>query len=234
MDLKEKKIIITGVSSGIGLATTNALIEKGAIIIGWGRNKPDYNHDSFHFIQVDIKNFDEIKNAYNKTIGAVGDDIAILINNAGLGYFKFLEKLSESEIQEMFDVNVIGLLNTCKAVLPNMRKQKHGHIINISSIAGLTGIPEATAYCGTKFAVRGISEALFAEVRKYNIKVSCIYPGSVNTNFFKNYEGIEANDTMLNPLDVAHHITHILELPDNFITMNSEIRPMNPDYKGIK
>ncbi len=234
MDLKDKIAIVTGVSGGIGNATVKRLLGKGTVVAGWGRNKPDITDDNFHFFKADVRNYEEVEQAYQQTTDQLGKNINILLNNAGLGYFKFLELLPNEQIKEMFDVNVLGLLYCCKAVLPNMRKQKSGHIINISSIAGLTGIAEGTAYCGTKHAVKGISDSLFKEVRKYNIKVTTLYPGSVNTDFFKNYEGIEANDTMLHPQDVAEHIIHLLELPDNFITLNSEIRPLNPEYNGIK
>jgi len=111
-----------------------------------------------------------------------------------------------------------------------MKANQSGHIINIASVAGLTGIKEASGYCATKFAVRGISHSLFQELRGDHIKVSCIYPGSVNTDFFNDIANIRANDTMLNPIDLADVIIHILETPKNFLTVDVEVRPMNPNY----
>lgn len=234
MDLKNKVAIVTGVSRGIGKATVEALLEKGAKVAGWGRSKPEYEHKNFKFYKVDVGVLTQVQKVYQETCKDFGENISVLINNAGVGYFKFLENLSEEEWKKMFDVNVHGIFNTCKTILPQMRAKKFGHIINISSIAGLIGIPEGTGYCATKFAVKAISEALFKEVRKYNIKVSCIYPGSVNTDFFENYPSIDANETMLHPKEVGDTLIQILETSDNFFTANVEIRPMHPDYKGVK
>ena len=107
-----------------------------------------------------------------------------------------------------------------------MKKQKYGHIVNIASVAGLLGLPEGTAYCGTKFAVRGISEAMFKELREFNIKVSCVYPGSTQTDFFTHYPTVKTGEWMMQPKDIAHTIIHTLEMPDNFVILNIEARPM--------
>ena len=112
-----------------------------------------------------------------------------------------------------------------------MKRQQSGHIVNISSIAGKEGIAGATAYCGTKFAVRGISAALYKEVKEFNIKVSCVMPGSVNTHFFDRSEATRANPSMLHPADLAASIVQLLETPDNYNPSEIEIRPMNVRYQ---
>jgi NADP-dependent 3-hydroxy acid dehydrogenase YdfG len=108
-----------------------------------------------------------------------------------------------------------------------MKQQRLGHVVNISSIAGLMGLAEATGYSATKFAVRGFSQSLLKEVRKDGIRVSCIFPGSVNTDFFEHYDSMTANDTMLSPDDVASTVIHVLSLPPNADVSEVEIRPLN-------
>ena len=232
MDLSKSTGIVTGVSKGIGKATVLDLLNKGAKVIGWGRTNPNIDNDNFTFIETDVSNADSVKNVLDESKKLSNGDFHFLINNAGLGYFKIMEELKEEEWRAMFDVNVHGIFNCSKALIPIMKAQDdYAHIINISSIAGLMGMPEGTGYCGTKYAVKGISEAMFKELRQFNIKVSCIYPGSVNTDFFDNYEGIDANDTMMKATDISRTILQVLETPDNVITMNVEIRPLNTTYK---
>jgi len=232
MDLSKSTGIVTGVSKGIGKATVLDLLNKGAKVIGWGRTNPNIDNDNFTFIETDVSNADSVKNVLDESKKLSNGDFHFLINNAGLGYFKIMEELKEEEWRAMFDVNVHGIFNCSKALIPIMKAQAdYAHIINISSIAGLMGMPEGTGYCGTKYAVKGISEAMFKELRQFNIKVSCIYPGSVNTDFFDNYEGIDANDTMMKATDISRTILQVLETPDNVITMNVEIRPLNTTYK---
>ncbi|MEY2828271.1 MAG: hypothetical protein RIQ33_129 [Bacteroidota bacterium] len=226
MELHNKTAVVTGVSKGIGRATVEALLEKGVKVAGWGRIAPAIVHSNFIFIKCDVRSLDEVAVAYNKTIEKFGEQIDILVNNAGLGYFKMMEDITLDEWEEMFDTNVKGTFICCKAVLPLMQKNKMGHIINISSIAGTQGLPEATGYCATKFAVRGFSQSLFKETRKYNVKVSCVYPGSVKTEFFKNYPSVTLNDDMMMPEDIAASIIHLLQTPENILPVDLELRPM--------
>ena len=170
------------------------------------------------------KIFSEILNHENQ--------IHVLVNNAGLGYFGFLEDISYEIWDEMFDTNVSGMFYCCKQVIPQMKKAQYGHIINIASTAALEGMPQVSAYCATKWAVKGLSESLFRELRDHRIKVTCVYPGSTKTDFFRNSPGIKPHDFMLMPEDVAYNLVVALEMPDNFHTVNLEIRPLQP--KGPK
>ena len=112
--------------------------------------------------------------------------------------------------------------------LPKMKKQEYGHIINIASTAALEGMAQVSGYCASKWAVKGLSESLFREVRDFKIKVTCIYPGSTKTDFFRNNENVQPNDNMLMPEDIAQAITQAIQMPDNFHTVNLEIRPLQP------
>lgn len=219
--------VITGVSKGIGLHCAMQLTEKGCKVYGVGRNAPDWEHPLFNFMPGDVRNSQEIQLLIQGII-AKENRLDILINNAGLGYFGFCEELTEEHWNEMFQTNVNGVWYCTKAALPQMKKQSSGHIINISSIAGLEGYQQVSAYCATKFAVRGFSDALYKEVRELGIKVTCVYPGSVKTDFFRNNPSITPHDYMLMPEDVAGMIIYAIGTPGNFHPVNLEIRPLQP------
>lgn len=232
MDLQNKTAIITGVSKGIGKALVLQLLEKGCRVAGLGQTQPDYTHPNFLFVKTDVRDFSNFEASVSQVQQHFGKELHILVNNAGLGYFSFLEDTTIEQWKEMYDTNVNGTFYGCKLVLPQMKAQEYGHIINIASVAGLEGYPQVGAYCSTKFAVRGMTESLYKEVRDFRIKATCVYPGSVKTDFFKNSPGIKPHDYMLMPNDVATALVQILETPDNYHTVNYEIRPLQP--KGPK
>jgi NADP-dependent 3-hydroxy acid dehydrogenase YdfG len=231
MELQGKIAVVTGVSKGIGLSTVEALLEKGAIVAGWGRTAPELQHQNFHFFECDVRYAESVQNAFDQTISRLGVHVAVLVNNAGLGIGGKLEEISMDDWHTMFETNVNGVFYCTRLILPEMKEQGEGHIINISSIAGTTGIEEMSGYCGSKFAVRGISQALYKEVRNYGIKVTCIYPGSVNTNFFDNFENVTARENMMRPEDIASTIVHALESHPNYHHVDIEVRPLMPKGK---
>ena len=233
MDLQGKLAVVTGVSKGIGLETVKVLLNEGMTVAGWGRTAPDLAHDNFHFYTTDVGNFEEVKTSYEKTVAVLGQ-ISVLVNNAGLGFMGLLHEMPLDQWQQMFDTNVNGVFYCSKVVIPEMIPQEEGHIINIASIAGITGIESMAGYCGTKFAVRGISHALFKEVRNFGIKVSCIYPGSTNTNFFDEIDAITANENMMRPEDIADSIVHVLKTHPNYHIVDVEMRPLRPKGKSNK
>jgi short-subunit dehydrogenase len=228
MNLENKIAVITGISKGIGKSITEQLLAKDAIVVGWGMNKPGIIHKNLHFFEVDIRDSEMVEDVFKKTQQALGPEIHILINNAGLGYFGYFEDMPIEEFREIFEVNVFGIYHTCRHVIPLMKKQQYGHIINISSTAGQEGIPQVAAYCGAKHAVRGISESLYKELRDFGVKVTCVYPGSTKTDFFRNAPNIKPHDQMMNPDEVALQIIHALETSDNFLTTTIEFRPLQP------
>ena len=231
MKLKDKVAIVTGSSKGIGLATVNLLLSSGVKVAGWSRSKTEINHPDFRNFQMDIRDRKSVENAYNQTISHFGNDVHILINNAGLGVCALFEDLKVEEWHQMFDTNVNGIFYTTRLILPQMKKLEEGHIINISSIAGTTGIETLSAYCATKFAVRGLSQSLYKEVRNDGIKVTCINPGSVQTNFFDEIDSITANENMMQPTDIASTILHCLVSSPNYHHVDIEVRPLQPKGK---
>jgi NADP-dependent 3-hydroxy acid dehydrogenase YdfG len=231
MEINNKIAVVTGVSKGIGFATATALLEKGARVFGLGRNNV-IDHVNFTFIQCDVRNYQSVQQAFETVYKLTNHTIHVLLNNAGLGYFGLLEEMPLEQVKEMMETNVNGTIYCCKEALPQMKKQQYGHIINIASTAALEGMPQVAAYCASKWAIKGLSESLFREVRDFCIKVTCVYPGSVKTDFFRNSPGIQPHDYMLMPEDVALSIVQAIEMPDNFNTVNLEIRPLQP--KGPK
>lgn len=227
MELKGQVAIVTGSSKGIGLATAKALLEKGVRVAGWSRTETKIDHPNFRYYQTDVGDQQSVEVSFKKTL----DDfkaIAILVNNAGLGFTGNLDELPVDDWLTMFNINVNGIFYCSRLAIPAMKKLGYGHIINISSIAGMTGIEGMSGYCATKFAVRGLSGALFKEVRNFGIKVSCVYPGSVNTNFFDSIESIQANSKMMRPEDIAGTILHFLEGDPNYLPVDIEVRPLRP------
>ena len=230
MNLKDKVAIVTGSSKGIGFATVQILLENGVKVVGWSRSKTEIEHPNFLNIQMDIRAIKAVENAYKQTVSHFGD-VQILINNAGMGIAALFEELKVEDWHQMFDTNVNGIFYTTRLVLPQMKKLEEGHIINISSIAGTTGIETFSAYCATKHAVRGLSQALYKEVRDFGIKVTCIAPGSVQTNFFDEFDSITANENMMQPSDIASTVLHCLASSPNYHHVDIEVRPLQPKGK---
>lgn len=231
MNLENKIAVVTGANKGIGLECVNQLLAKGAKVYGICRSGCTTQHANFTCLHADVGNPDQVNAAMDQIFEEAGI-VDVLINNAGLGYFGFCETLDISKWQEMFATNVNGIFYFTRRVIPGMKEQGSGHIINIASTAGLEGYAQTSGYCATKFAVRGFSDALYKEVREDGIKVTCIYPGSVKTDFFRHHAGIEPHDYMLQPEDIASQILYALESPANYHPVNLEIRPLQP--KGPK
>ena len=231
MTLLDKIAIVTGSSKGIGLETAKLLLEKGAKVAGWSRSETPLNHPNFISIKVDVGNSKDVISAYGETVAHFGEEISVLINNAGLGFEGEFETLDEEKWHLMFRTNVDSIFYCSKMVIPQMKSMEEGHIVNISSIAGTNGIAGMAGYCGTKHAVRGISHSMFKELRNFGIKVSTIYPGSTNTNFFDEFSSVDSNDNMMMPEDIALTIIQVLESSSNYLPVDIEVRPLQPKGK---
>jgi NAD(P)-dependent dehydrogenase (short-subunit alcohol dehydrogenase family) len=178
---------ITGASKGLGRSFVQQLLAQGYKVAATSRNIDDLRKIStdaaFFPLAVDLKSENSVKEAVAATLQQFGR-IDVLVNNAGFGQIGSLEELSDAEARASFDVNVFGLLNVTRAILPQMRAQQSGHIFNISSIAGFSGtFPGFGIYCATKFAVDGLSESLFTETKAFGIKVTIVSPGYFRTDF---------------------------------------------------
>lgn len=190
MENQGKTWFVTGGSQGIGLLLVQQLLADGHNVAVTGRNletvKSAIGNTSAQFLplQVDLANEESVGKAVETTIHHF-NSIDFLVNNAGYGLIGGIEETSAKEVQAIFDINVFGLLNVTRAVLPHMRIAKSGHIFNLSTVFGLIAGAAWGLYCGTKFAVEGLSEALAQEVNPFGIHVTIIEPGYVRTNFLK-------------------------------------------------
>jgi 3-oxoacyl-[acyl-carrier protein] reductase len=155
-----------------------------------------------------------------------GVEADVLVNNAGVITKKPILRLTPDEWQEMMDVNVSALYHLTRRFLPGMIERRHGHIINIASIAGRSAFPNGTGYVATKHAVLGFSESLMLEVRDKGVKVSVVMPGSVATDM----KVSDSTDPswMLKPEDVANVVAQILSMPHHALTYQVEVRASNP------
>ena len=186
--------LVTGSSSGIGFETSLFLARNGFYTYATMRDtrKSDNiekiaNNENLPLkvLSMDVDNNDSVRNAIHKIIDEK-KKIDILINNAGYGLFGALEEISIDEAKKQFETNLFGAMRTIKEVLPTMRKQRNGIIINVTSIAGIVGVPAECIYVSTKFALEGLSESISYELQPYGIKVILIEPGVINTNFVPN------------------------------------------------
>jgi NAD(P)-dependent dehydrogenase (short-subunit alcohol dehydrogenase family) len=176
----KKVILITGVSSGFGKQISRLLVRAGHIVYRTVRNEPSPGTTE-HLLKMDLTNYLSIRKAFNTVIRKEGR-IDVLINNAGMHTGGPIETTSTTNIRLQLETNFMGMVNLTKKVLPVMRKQGGGTIINFSSIGGLMGLPYQAYYSASKFAIEGFSEALRMEVKNFNIKVIVINPGDFHTN----------------------------------------------------
>ena len=180
--------LITGCSTGFGRVIAEQALAQGDKVIATAR-KADQIKDleqlypqTAKALTLDVTHKSEIENAVQEGLKAFGR-IDVLVNNAGYGLTGSIEEISDKEIRDQFETNVFGLLNVTRAVLPILRKQRSGHILNISSLAGRLGIPTMGIYNGSKFALEGISESLASELKPFGIKVTIVEPGGFATDF---------------------------------------------------
>jgi short-subunit dehydrogenase len=179
--MPDKVVLITGASSGIGKSIAEYLKQKGFTVYGTSRNPERYADSKINLITLDVTDEQSIKNAVDYVI-LKENRIDILINNAGVGITGPLEEIPTKEIKNNFETNLFGPIEMIKAVLPQMRKQKSGLIINITSIAGYMGLPYRSAYSASKGALELITEALRMEVKQFGIEVTNVAPGDFATN----------------------------------------------------
>lgn len=176
-----KVVLITGASSGIGKSIGEFLHQKGFVVYGTSRNPEVLQNSVFPLLALDVRNVDSIHSAVQKVIELSGK-IDVVINNAGVGITGPLEELPSQEIKNNFETNFFGPIEVIKAVLPQMRMQKSGLIINITSIAGYMGLPYRSIYSASKGALELITEALRMEVKSFGIHITNIAPGDFATN----------------------------------------------------
>ncbi|WP_213993387.1 oxidoreductase [Sodalis sp. dw_96] len=183
-----KTLLVTGVSSGFGLALAKAAISSGHRVIGTVRSLSAKNaFEALNPAQafgriLDVTDVDPMDDLIAEAELLLGP-IDVLVNNAGYGHEGIFEESPLADMRRQFDVNVFGAVAMTKAVLPYMRKRRAGHIVNITSMGGFITMPGIAYYCGSKFALEGISEVLSKELKPFNIAVTAVAPGSFRTDW---------------------------------------------------
>ena len=179
---------ITGVSSGFGRSLAEAVLARGDKVLGTVRNTEQIATfeqlapERAYGVLLDVTDAAAVAQAVEQALVRAGS-IDVLVNNAGYGLFGALEEISDAEARQVFDTNFYGTVNMIRAVLPHLRQRGRGHIVNLSSVAGLIGIAGCSFYCASKHAVEGLSESLARELKPFGVHVMLVEPGGFRTNF---------------------------------------------------
>ena len=184
INLMSKVILVTGGSSGLGAAICEMLTTKGHQVYGTSRSTST-SKNTFNMVSMDVMDKKSIEDAIQIILAKEGK-LDVVINNAGLGMAAPLEESSEKDIAKLFSTNTFGVINVIQSVLPQMRKQKNGMIINITSIAAEISLPYRGLYCASKAAVEKITEALRMEIKDYGIQACTFQAGDIKTNINSN------------------------------------------------
>jgi NAD(P)-dependent dehydrogenase (short-subunit alcohol dehydrogenase family) len=231
--LTGKRAIVTGASSGIGKEVALMLLQAGAQVSLVSRN-PDHilrelpTNSNAKGYAIDLSDIAQVK-AKMQAIATEMGGVDILINNAGMAYIGELIDMPLTEWQKLFDLNLTSVFQCLQVVLPTMRSQKSGTIINVASIAGKQGFPNWGAYCASKFALLGLTQAIAAEEQPHGIKVMSICPGSVDTPLWDTL-GDKVPPSfnraaMLRPSTVAASIMTLVNLPDDAVINDFVLMP---------
>ena len=188
MSDKNRVWFITGSSTGFGRELAEQVLERGEKVAATARNTKDIEDliekypENAGVFELDVTKADDVKNSVKEAVEKFGK-IDVLVNNAGYGLGGGIEEPSEDQIRRQFETNVFGAIRVMREILPIMRRQKSGHILNLSSIGGFRSIPSVGYYTATKFALEALSEALAGEVEHLGIKITIVEPGGFRTDF---------------------------------------------------
>ncbi len=233
MKLEGKNILLTGGSLGIGKETALNLLRKGANVIVTGRSidrlKKSFDGTDAKLIEFDIGDIDNIKSNTKKCLEFFNNKVDVLINNAGIGVRRSIEELNIKDFLDVYNVNVFGLSLLTKEIIPFMKNQKNGTIINIGSTASLKGYPTGSIYSSSKFAVRCLTQCWQAELRPFNIRVCQVNPSEVTTAF-ANPERVEREEipNKLTPKEISHAIISAIEMDERGFINELNVWATNP------
>ncbi|TBF87476.1 SDR family NAD(P)-dependent oxidoreductase [Rhizobium leguminosarum] len=217
---------ITGASRGFGVLMTKEALAAGDAVVATARNPEAVvsavgDHPNLLSVALDVTDEAQARQAAGAAVDRFGR-IDILVNNAGYGLLGAVEEAGAEEIERMYATNVFGLLKVTRAVLPQMRKQRSGHVLNISSIGGYTGYPGWGVYCSTKFAVEGLSESLAIELEPFGINVTVVEPGFFRTDFLAD------NSLAISPATIPDYVGTPAGNMRDFAAAANHAQPGNP------
>ena len=233
--MKDKVAYITGGTKGIGFGIAQVLLKHGIKVAVSGRKQEDAEEaarilsedDTKVFgIASDVKNFEDEKTAVSEIVKKFGR-LDYVIANAGLGIFKLVDELSLEEWNDMIDTNLNGVFHTMKASIDELKKSE-GYFISIASLAGTNFFEKGSGYNASKFGVVGFTQAAMIDLRKYNIKVSTIMPGSVST-YFNGNEPSDEDSWKIQPEDLGELVVDIFKMNPRALPSKIEIRPSKPN-----
>ena len=233
LDLADRVAVVTGGTRGIGLATARMLVHAGSAVVVAARSERDVERVADELgpralgVACDVRRVDDCGRLMARTVERFSR-LDILINNAGLGVFAPVEAMSLDDWHRQIETNLDGVFYCCRAALPHL-KRAGGWIINIGSLAGKNAFAGGAAYNASKFGLLGFSEALMLEVRHDGIRVSCVMPGSVATDF--SGDPAAGGDWKLHAEDVAQVVSDLLAFPGRALPSRIEIRPSRPPKK---
>lgn len=230
MQLSNSRALVTGGSSGIGLATAAAIIAGGgsAVICGRDRKKLERAAEQIGAVPVvaDVADETAVVALVRQVVERFAD-YNVLVNNAGFGHWATLVDTSRADFQNVWETNVLGAMMVARESARHFVKRNHGNIVNVASTSAQRGGASATSYVATKFALSGMTECWRAELRPYNIRVMQINPSEVQTEFFGGSRG-RNNPTKLHSEDIAHVICSMLELEDRGFVTEATVWATNP------
>jgi NAD(P)-dependent dehydrogenase (short-subunit alcohol dehydrogenase family) len=237
--LRGKVALVTGGSRGIGLAIASALVADGVRVSVTGLSDAHLSAArariesagpaAVETLRADVRRYDEVEQALVATVGRFGG-LDILVNNAGVGIFAEVAEMTPAQWAEVLDTNLTGVFNACKAAIPHLRRRGGGSIVNISSLSSTGPFAHGAAYCASKAGLNAFSDSLMQELRYDDIRVSCVLPGSVATEFGHG-DSSKGADWKVAPGEVADVVINLLRHPSRSLLSRVEIRPTRPPRK---
>ncbi len=235
--MSEKTVWITGASTGIGFETAKAFAKAGYIVVATARRKSRLvalvneikfaGHEAYAFV-CNVQSERNVISTKKKILEKCGT-IDVIVNNAGVTVFKSLLDTKSYEFDSIMDTNLRGSFLMIKAVLPLMIKKRRGHIINILSVAASTAFEDSSVYAASKAGLMALANSLRAEVRRYNIKVTNVYPGSIDTPMWDSKIRARYKNRMLDPRAIADIIVNTANQPKKVVMEDVIIRPVKGD-----
>lgn len=234
MRMRDRVVVVTGASRGIGRAIVLRLLREGALVTGCARGEEGLAElrrlaadaglvDRLQTLRVDVTDPADVQRLADTVLQRHGR-VDVVVNNAGVGHFGPVEELTPEAWDAMMAVNLKGPFLVCRAFVPALKRQRAGHLIQIASVAGLTVFAGGAGYCASKWGLMALTETLILELKPYEVKVSVICPGSVQTEF----GGTPPKPYSLRPDDVAEVVLQVAAAPRNVILNQVVMRPLVP------
>lgn len=230
-DIEPQLVIITGASSGIGLATLRMALQQGYWVLGISRHfdDPIADHERVRIESIDLSDIEQLPARLTELVDSIDIPIVAVVNNAGIGKISFLEQLSYDDLQVCMNTNFMSHAMLSKAVLPKMKKQGSGALVYIGSEAALNGARQGSIYCASKFALRGFAQSLRDECNRAGVRVTIINPGATDTAFFDDLHYRPGGDAanVIAPEQVASTILQVIEGPANTVVDEINLSPLS-------